>query len=123
MKKRLLRLILWATCISVVFCSIGCSVRLADLSMISTKGVTLDKVDIDRLPQKRSVVGKDRYFIFLFFPIPFKQLRLETAVDDALEKGNGDMLIDCVITHKFWYFLIGQQTLEVKGTVVNTRGN
>ena len=123
MRKRLTRFTLCLICIGFLLSSIGCSMRLADLSMISTKSVELDKVDIDKLPQTRNVIGKDEVFIFLFFPIPFRYLHLENAIDDALEKGRGDLLVDAVIRSKSWWFIFGQQSLEVKGTVVKTRHN
>ena len=123
MRKRLTRFTLCLICIGFLLSSIGCSRRLADLSMISTKSVELDMVDIDKLPQTRNVIGKDEVFMFLFFPIPFRAPHLENAVDDALEKGGGDLLVDSVISHKMWWFFIGQQAIEIKGTVVKTRHN
>ena len=45
------------------------------------------------------------------------------SFDDALNKGNGDVLIDAVLHSKAWWFICGQSTLEVKGTVVKTRNN
>ncbi len=99
----------------------GCAVRLGDMSVISTRNVTLDRVDLDRLPQVSSVTGKDSTFIFLF--IPFGVPHLEDAIDDALDKGGGDVMIDAVIHSQGWWFIIGQSTLKVKGTVVKTRGN
>ncbi|MDY0270036.1 hypothetical protein [Trichloromonas sp.] len=98
----------------------GCSVRLGDLSTISTQNVNLDKIDLDSLPQVKGVTGKDTKFVFLF--IPFGVPHLEDAVDDALEKGGGDLITDAVIHARGWWFLIGQNTLEVKGNVVKTRG-
>ena len=35
----------------------------------------------------------------------------------------GDVLIDGVLHSKGWWFICGQNTLEVKGTVVKTRNN
>ncbi len=99
----------------------GCSFRLADMTVVSTKNVTFDKVDLDKMPQVRGIVGKDSKFMFLF--IPFGYPVLENAIDDALEKGGGDVMIDAVLYSKGWWFLVGENTLEVKGTVVNTRGN
>lgn len=97
----------------------SCAIRQADLTMISTKNVALDKVDIDSLPQKKNIEGEDSNFWFLFIPFGFPQL--EDAVDEALNKGNGDLMTDAVIYTKHWWFLIGQDTIKVKGTVVNTR--
>jgi len=115
-----LRLLIAGICMISLLFTFGCAVRLADLTMISTKNVTLDKVDLDSLPQTQGVVGKDEKFIFAGIPLGFPHL--EEAIDDALEKGNGDMLIDSVIYSKHWdIWIIGQNVLEVKGTVVKSR--
>jgi hypothetical protein len=98
----------------------GCSIRLADFTAISTKNVHLDRVDLDTLPQTPSITGEDSALMILFFPLGFPHL--ENAVDDALQKGNGDILTDAVLYSRGWWFLIGQNTLQVKGTVVRTRG-
>jgi hypothetical protein len=98
----------------------GCSVRLADLTMVSTKNVSLSKVDLDKLPQTQGVIAKDSRMIVLGIPLGFPHL--ENAVDEALEMGKGDLMTDAVITAKGWsIFLVGQNTLEVKGSVVRTR--
>jgi len=115
-----LRLMIAAICLISLLFTFGCSIRLADLTMISTKNVTLDKVDLDSLPQTKGVVGKDEKFVFLGIPLGLPHL--EEAVDDALEKGNGDILIDSVLYTKHWdIWIIGQNILEVKGTVVKSR--
>ena len=36
---------------------------------------------------------------------------------------DGDVMLDAVLHSKVWWFIIGQDSLEVKGTVVKTRGN
>ena len=106
--------------VCIIF-STGCSLRLADLTVASTKNVTLDKVDLDSFPQTKGIVGKDTKFNILFIPLGYPHL--EDAIDDALDKGNGDVMIDAVLHYKWWQFIIGQDTIEVKGTVVKTRGN
>ena len=117
---------IWRYCRNLLFLGMvplvvaGCSVRLADMSVISTRNVTLDKVDLDNLPQTEHVTGKDSSFIFIF--IPFGVPHLEDAVDDALNKGGGDVMIDAVIHSGFWWFIVGQSTIEVEGSVVKTRG-
>ena len=115
--KCLFSILFFATLIT----STACSLRLADLSAVSTRNVTLDKVDLDSFPQTKGIVGKDTKWMFLF--IPFGVPHLEDAIDDALDKGNGDMMIDAVLHSKGWWFLIGQSSLQVKGTVVKTRAN
>lgn len=108
-------------CLLSLLLTAGCAVRQADMTLVSTRNVKLDKMDIDSLPQTREVVGKDSRFIFLFLPLGLPHL--ENAIDDALDKANGDLMTDAVLFSKGWWFLIGQNILEVKGTVVKTRGN
>ena len=75
---------------------------------------------MDTLPQTKGVVGTSTKFRFLFIPFGFPHL--EDAIDDALDKGDGDIMIDVVVHKKSWWFLIGLSSLEAKGTVVRTRG-
>ena len=103
-----------------VLLSSGCSMRLGDMSVISTRNLSLDTVDLDRLPQTERVVGRDTKWMILIFPIGIPHL--EDAIDDALEKGNGDVMVDAVVHSSGWWFLIGQNTISVKGSVVKTRG-
>lgn len=99
----------------------ACSSHLTDISVISNKNVSLNRVDIDKLPQVKNVIGQDSRFVFLF--IPFGQPEIKTALNDALKKGDGDMMIDSSIYAKSWWFIIGQDTIEIQGTVVKTREN
>jgi hypothetical protein len=98
----------------------GCSVRLGDMSVLTTKGVSLDGVNLDTLPQRRNIEGEDMPWLILFFPLGIPHL--ETAVDDALARGDGDVMLDAVITSEGWWFLVGRSGLKVRGTVVQTRG-
>ncbi len=98
----------------------GCSIRQADLTALSTRNVSLDTVDLDKLPQVKGVTGKDTGFVFLFFPVSFPHL--EDAVDEALDKGGGDVMVDAVVHSQGWWFLVGQNTIEVQGNVINTKG-
>ena len=99
----------------------GCSHRIGDLSILSTRSVSLNKVDLDKMPQEKNVVGKDSKIILLGIPLGFPHL--ENAVDDALDKGKGDVIIDPVIQVEGWSILIlGENSISVKGNVVNTKG-
>lgn len=95
----------------------GCAIRGADFTAISTKNVNLKGVDLNKLDGRR-VEGRDSNFVFLFIPFGFPHL--EDAVDDALAKGGGDLMLDAVFHARSWWFLVGQDIIEVKGTVVNT---
>lgn len=99
----------------------GCSARICDFTMVSTKSVTLDKVDIESLPQTTGVEGKTSKWVVLFIPLGLPHL--EDAVDDALDNGKGDLLLDGVVYGGGWSaLLVGQNTIKVKGSVVKTRG-
>lgn len=98
----------------------GCSTHLADFTMISNQNINVKKVNLDNVPQKHNVIGKSSKVIFLFVPLGIPTLH--EAVDDALQKGNGDLMTDVSVYQKGWWFLIGKMGLEVKGTVVNSKG-
>jgi hypothetical protein len=87
--------------------------------MRPTKNVSLKGIDLNKLEGRR-VEGKDANFVFIF--IPFGMPHLEDAVDSALEKGRGDLMLDAVIYTSSWWFIVGQDIIKVKGTVVNTSG-
>ncbi|MHC5066039.1 MAG: hypothetical protein ACYTG5_18920 [Planctomycetota bacterium] len=97
----------------------GCTIRIADLNAVSTRNVNLDRVDLDQLPGK-VVEGASSRWVFLF--IPLGNPTLQEAVDDALDKGGGDLVTDAVVETGSWWFLFGQQEITVRGTVVKTRG-
>lgn len=107
------------TLLTALFIS-GCTTHLTDLSMISNKNINLNKVDIDKLPQKKNVEGEDTKFMLLF--IPFGQPTLKGALNDALEKGNGDLMVDASVYVTQWWFLVGQVGIKIKGDVVNSKG-
>jgi hypothetical protein len=97
----------------------GCTARLADLTLVSTKNIDLSNAQLDVTKGKRAK-GEDCKLIFLFtWGLP----NLEAAVDKALEKGNGNVMIDQVTYYKLFTIVllpIGQACLEVEGTVLQT---
>jgi hypothetical protein len=98
----------------------GCSVRTADMTLMSTRMVNIDRVDLDKLPTTQRVVGEDRKWVVLFIPIGLPHLK--DAVDDALNKGKGDLMTDAVVHQSYWTALLfGQTALTVEGDVVKTR--
>ena len=46
---------------------------------------------------------------------------MKEALDDALTKADGDLMIDASLYSTSWWFLVGQVGLELRGTVVNTK--
>lgn len=92
---------------------IGCSQRIGDFTIISTKNVNIGgkykKVD-------GRFVGEDSKGVFI--GIPLGQPNLKTAVDNCIESGKGDLLTNAVIDGSYWSAIIyGQQTITVTGDV------
>ena len=69
---------------------------------------------------KHAITGKDSKWLILFMPLGLPHL--EDAIDEALDKGDGDIMLDAVVHYRSWWFILGQIELNVKGTVVKTRG-
>jgi hypothetical protein len=107
--------------IAVAFAANACAVRQADMTVISTRNVSLNRFDLDRAPHVDGVVGRDTVPVILL--IPFGTPHLEDAIEDALTKGGGDVMVDAVVHQRGWTaILFGAQSVEVKGSVVKTRG-
>jgi hypothetical protein len=110
--------------LGVVFLSLaallfsGCSVRVADLTLVSTKNIDLSDTQLDARKGQRQK-GEDCRFVLLGL-IPFGLPNMEEAVDKALEAGKGNVMVDEVTEYKNIWFLIGGLTcIEVEGTVLN----
>ena len=95
----------------------GCSVRVADLTLVSTKNIDLSDTQLDARKGTRQK-GEDCRIALL--GIPFGLPNLKEAVDKALEAGNGNVMVDEVTENKVTWFLIGhQECIVVEGTVLN----
>jgi hypothetical protein len=111
-----------ATLVPGLFATSACTIRTADLTLATNRLVELDRVDLDTLPTQRRVKGQDSKFIPIIFPAVSLQPSLEAAIDDALNKGAGDLLTDAVVKIQTLFFVFGiVQTLTVEGDVVDTR--
>ena len=104
----------------VLLLPVGCTTRMGDLTIASTRLTELDQIDLDEAPTRKRVKGEDIKFIFLF--IPFGIPHLEDAIDDALERGQGDLMTDVTVRQFSWWFLVGQTGFRVEGDVIDTRG-
>ncbi len=99
----------------------GCTVRQADLTIVSSRNVNLAGLSKSRTGVEPRVEGKDVQHIVLFFPVTGPP-NLEEALDNALDQGKGDTMMDAVVYSYGWYipFIYGQVGWRVKGTVVNS---
>jgi len=95
----------------------GCTTRVADLTLVSTKNIDLMNTQLDSR-QGRRQKGEDCKFSLL--GIPFGLPNLEEAVDRALEAGGGNIMVDQVTEIKQTWLVIGhQECIVVEGTVLN----
>jgi hypothetical protein len=106
---------------SVVALSLtGCTTRVADLTLVSTKNIDFATAKLDARSGQR-VKGEDCVvWILGLFPVPARLPNLEEAVDMALERGQGSMMIDQVTyVRNLWFLLAAQQCILVEGTVLS----
>jgi hypothetical protein len=112
------RLTALVTVLAAVFLTNGCSVRVADLTLVSTKNIDLSDANFDAKKGRRAK-GED--CVVLLLGVPFGVPNLEKAVDKALETGGGNVMVDQVTYANAVNFIIaGQSCIEVEGTVLNT---
>ena len=97
----------------------ACTTRISGMTMISDRNIQTKGVKVSELPKTKNVVGESKKFMFLF--IPFGLPTIKEALDDALVKADGDLMIDASLYSTGWWFIVGQIGLELRGTVVNTK--
>jgi len=99
----------------------GCTTRLTDFTIISTKNVDLSVIGRARRGSAR-VQGKDTAHIIIF--IPTGTPNMKTAIDRAIESVPGSVaLVDGVLYQSFFYipYIYGQSSFIVEGTpLINT---
>ncbi len=102
----------------------GCTTNHGDYTVLSNKLVRSSNFELSKADRKKSVVGEDVAHIILFFPTK-QQVTMEEAVDDALEKGDGDVMTDATVKFTSWYIplIYGTTKWVVEGDVVKTRRN
>ena len=98
----------------MVLILIGCTTRVIDFTLISTKNVDLSKAQNFTRGDKR-VEGRDTAYIIIIIPTGVPHMK--EAVDRAIEQVPGAVaLVDGVIkTENFWFILFGQNSIIVEG--------
>lgn len=108
---KVLSLVLIAT-----FLLTGCTQRVTDFTVISTKNVDLNSKSLKRGAER--VRGEDPIYMVLIIPIGIKT-DLKQAIDNAIEKVPGAVaLVDGVVSFSNFYipFIFGRTTYIVVGT-------
>jgi hypothetical protein len=93
----------------------GCTQRIVDFTMISTKNVDLSKASTFQRGKTR-VQGQDVAHMIIYFPIGVPNMK--QAIDKALQNTPGAIaLVDGVVFYKSWWaVLYGQNIYVVEGT-------
>lgn len=92
----------------------GCTRRITDFTLISTKNIDLSRGAEFKRGETR-VMGEDFAFIFLF--IPFGLPNMKQATDMAIESTPGAIgLLDGVVEAEGFWFIMGYSKYKVRGT-------
>ncbi|MBY5992884.1 hypothetical protein [Ferrimonas balearica] len=95
----------------------GCSVRVADLTYVTTKNIDVDAPE--KYERVERVAGEDRSYIISFIPTGIPNL--EEAIDNTIESvPNGVALENATIKRETFYIplLFGSEAYVVEGDVV-----
>jgi hypothetical protein len=100
----------------------GCSTRVADFTVVSTKNVELSRIDVKKAAVVHNVTGVSREYIITFFPTGTPSI--QKAVDDALHRGGGDVMTSANVDQGGWYIplIFGVSYVKVTGDVINSVG-
>jgi hypothetical protein len=100
----------------MVFVAAGCTIRLTDFTMISTKNIELARAATFKRAANRTR-GKDTTYIIV--AVPTGQPNMKEAIDRAIESVPGAIaLVDGVIYSTSWYIpmIYGENSYVVEGT-------
>ena len=100
----------------LLFLTIGCSRRIMDFTLLSSKNVELTKFPTYQRGNSR-VEGVDKKLIIIAFPTG--QPDGKEAIDKAIESIPGAIaLLDGVLTYKWWYipYIYGEFFYVIEGT-------
>jgi len=102
----------------------GCATDEGHLTLASTRPVSIDArdlrdLDFEKLPVLRDIEGSHTAVTSVLFIPTFTGPHLELAVEDAIARGHGDVLTRANVHTTKWWFLVGVETLTVRGNVVD----
>jgi len=110
MTRKILTPLLVICAVCLLGAGTGCTYRVGDFTLASTKNLYSHGTDLTKLPQKQ---GVEAWGDAKFFGLG---LNYKDPTDRALEAGGGNLMIDAVYNVKsYWLFA----KAGVRGTVVN----
>jgi len=119
MGDRLLKL--WSLGALALATLAGCATDQGTLSIAAPYEVQLDarRLDLDTLPVVRGVEGSSTGLTSVLFVPTGTGPQLGDAVADAVANGGGDLLTRARVRSTKWWFLVGVETITVRGTVLD----
>ena len=98
-----------------IFMLVGCTRRMIDFTIISSKNIDLSRAAEFTRGRER-VMGRDTAYIIVF--VPTGTPHVKEALDRAIEKVPGAVaLVDGVVLSRSWYALVvGANSFIVEGT-------
>ena len=119
--RRLVHSLAFCAAASSLLLATGCSTRIAEFSVVSTKNVELSRIDVKKANVAHNVTGESRVYSILF--IPTGTPTIQEAVDDALRHGGGDIMTSAKIDAGGWSLLLfGTSYVSATGDVINSVG-
>lgn len=107
-----------ASCFLVVFGAFGCTTRVGDLTIGTSKNLP-QRFDV----VQQDVLGKDCSYALLFIPLGKLNPSIEGAIDDALESvPEADAMTDAQFHQDMLFTLLfNQSCFRVNGDAIRTR--
>lgn len=98
----------------------ACSVDTYKLGIVSPYQSSFTYDALEHAPAMFNVSASQTTPIILFIPIGHPHF--DQTVDQVLKAGQGNLLLDAVVTEETdWFILFGYRRLNISGTVVNIR--
>jgi hypothetical protein len=102
---------------------IGCSVNLANFSMVTTREIDWNRIGNWQVsPQQIS--GKDMAHIVIIIPTKLN-IRIDTAITNALNQIPGAVAMTNVSVRQDWFYIpyiYGQQNIIARGNIIYDSG-
>lgn len=97
-----------------MFSLLGCTTRLVDFTIISTKNLDLSRAGSFERGKSR-IEGRDEALIIIFIPTGIPSIK--EAIDRAIESVPGGVaLVDGVVSVQSWWLIFGMTSYVVEGT-------
>ncbi len=107
--------------ITTLILLLGCSARVADLTIVSTRNINLsEKIPLNANKATRFSGEDCSFFLLNYYPFFNKIPNLEVAIEKALRQGNGNLMLDEVTVASDVWIIIGNiKCIQATGAVLN----